>query len=336
MVNLAITQLEPDDVDGLAQWHTVMREAYTADRTAAWWLSLESTLTQFAQPRVDKRDIALLAQLGEEPIGGAEINIVTDSPADVEIAVLHAHRRQRHGTAIAEAVEDLLRGQTAIVQTETYCPEGTAFAQARGLKIGNQEDRLLLDLPKYLHADANRYKDPAAKSKLATELDPAMSITSWIGGCPDEVVEDWARLREQMDEDVPVGDLTRTLKHASANAIRTHEQRMADQGWILVSSIAHIDAAPVGYTEIMVSTHDPDIVIQEDTLVERAYRGRGIGRALKGTNMRQLHEVPEAARALWVQTYTATSNGPMLGLNRDLGFFPAETMTALEGRFDYS
>lgn len=340
MVDLQITRIEPDDVDGLTQWHTVMREAYTAERTAAWWLSLESTLTQFAHPRADKRDIALLAHLGEKAIGGAEINIVADSPADVEVAVLHAHRRQHHGTAIAETVADLLRGRTAIVQTETYCPEGTAFAEARGMRIGNQEDRLLLDLPKYLHADANRYKTPTPTigptDPAEVDPDPSMSITSWTGGCPDEVLRAWTMLREQMDEDVPVGDLTRTLKHADTDAIRTHEQRMAEQGWILLSSIAHVDDLPVGYTEIMVSTHESDIVIQEDTLVDREFRSRGIGRGLKVANMRQLHEIPEATQARWIQTYTATNNGPMRALNRDLGFFTADTMTALEGRFDYS
>ena len=336
MVDLQVTRIEPDDVAGLTRWHAVMREAYTADRTAAWWQSLESTLTQFAHPRSDKRDIALLAHLGDEVIGGAEINIVTDAPADVEVAVLDAHRRQGHGSVIAGVVEELLCGQTTIVQTETYCPEGTAFAEAQGLSIGNQEDRYLLDLPRYLHEDANRYTIPEAKSKLTADADPNMSITSWIGGCPDEVVSDWAGLRRQMDEDVPVGDLTRTLKHVGADAIRTHEERMKDQGWTLVSSIAHVDAVPVGYTEIMVSTHEPDIVIQEDTLVDRAFRGRGIGRALKVANMRQLHTISETAQARWIQTYTASGNGPMHALNRDLGFFAAGTMTALEGCFDYS
>ncbi|GAA1870797.1 GNAT family N-acetyltransferase [Brevibacterium marinum] len=336
MVDLQITRIEPDDVEGLTHWHAVMREAYTADRSAAWWQSLESTLTQFAHPRSDKRDIALLARLGEEAVGGAEINLVTDSPADVEVGILQAHRRRRHGAAIAETVEDLVRGQTTIVQTETYCPEGTAFAKSRGLRIGHREDRLLLDLPAHLHADANRYKSPETTTKLTTKPDPHRSITSWIGGCPDDMIEDWAGLRRQMDEDVPVGDLTRTLKYAGADAIRTHEERMADQGRILVSSIAHIDETPVGYTEIMVSSHEPDIVIQEDTLVDRAHRGHGIGRALKVANMRQLHEVPEAASARWVQTFTAADNAPMHALNRDLGFFTADTMTALEGRFDYS
>ncbi|MDN6746361.1 MAG: GNAT family N-acetyltransferase [Brevibacterium sp.] len=341
MVDVDITRIEPDDAAELTRWHALMREAYTADRTAAWWQSLESTLTQFAHPRSDKSDIALLAHLGDQAVGGAEINIVTDAPADVEIGVLSAHRRQGHGTSIAGVVEDLLRGRTELVQTETYCPEGVAFAGAQGLNIGNQEHRLLLDLPAYLHDDANRYKIPAPKSRLTTDPDPNLSITSWIGGCPDEALEDWARLRQQMDEDVPVGDLTRTLKHAGTDAIRTHEERMDEQGWILVSSIAHLNSAapgstPAGYTEIMVSRHEPDIVIQEDTLVDRAYRGRGIGRALKVTNMRQLHEIPEAAQASWVQTFTAASNGPMHALNRNLGFVTVDSMTAFEGRIDYS
>ena len=69
MVDVRITRIEPDDVDGLTRWHGLMRQAYTADRTAPWWQSLESTLTQFAHPRSDKVDIALLAHLGEEAIG---------------------------------------------------------------------------------------------------------------------------------------------------------------------------------------------------------------------------------------------------------------------------
>lgn len=336
MGDLSIRRIEPDDEAGLLAWHGLMREGCTADRTAAWWQSPDTTLTQFAHPRADKRDIALLASLGDEAIGGAEVNIVTDAPADVELTVLPDHRRRGFGTVIARAVEELLAGQASIVQTETYSSAGIAFAESRGLVVGNQEDRLLLDLPGYLTADANRYKKDSVSppSPAPPDLGPDMAITSWIGGCPEEIVEDWAGLREQMDEDVPLGDLTRHLKHADANALRTHEERMDEQGWILVSSLAHVDDLPVGYTEIMVSRHEPDIVIQEDTLVDRGYRGRGIGRALKVANMRQLHSVPEAASARWIQTYTAANNAPMLSLNRDLGFATVDTMTALEGKVD--
>ena len=122
------------------------------------------------------------------------------------------------------------------------------------MSIGNEEHRLLLDLPAYLEADANRYKDSGASTVVPViREDPDFSVTSWIGACPEEVLESWTQLRAQMDEDVPVGDLTRTAAHASTAAIRSHEERMEEQGWTLVSSMAHVGDLAVGYTEIMVS-----------------------------------------------------------------------------------
>ena len=236
---------------------------------------------------------------------------------------------------MAEAVEDLIRAEATspLVQTETYTRAGTAFAESRGMTVGIEEHRLLLDLPSYLQADADRYKDSGASTTVPViRDDPDFSITSWIGPCDEENLDSWARLRAQMDEDVPAGDLTRVAKHADAKAIRCHEQRMAEQGWVLVSSMAHVEDLAIGYTEIMVCAHDPEIVIQEDTLVDRAHRGRGIGRALKVANLRQLPAVPATASAKWVQTHTATDNEPMLALNHDLGFVVADTMTALESR----
>lgn len=340
MSEIQITRIAADDEDALIGWNDLMRIAYTCERSAAWWRSPDTTVAQFARPRIDKEDIALIAHLDDEPVGGAEINLITDCPATVELGVLPPHRRRKIGTALAEAAAQFLGNgdrSSAIVQTETYCPAGVAFAQAHGMSIGNEEHRLLLDLPTYLDADANRYKDSGASTVVPViREDPDFSVTSWIGACPEEVLESWTQLREQMDEDVPVGELTRTATHASTAAIRSHEERMEEQGWTLVSSMAHVGEVAVGYTEIMVSSHDPQIVIQEDTLVDRAYRGRGIGRALKVANLRQLPAVAATASAEWVQTYTATDNEPMLALNRDLGFLIADTMTALEKKDDHS
>src|SRR5699024_12180954 len=149
---------------------------------------------------------------------------------------------------------------------------------------------------------------------------PEFSITAGIGRGDEESLDPWGRRLAQMDEDVPAGDLTRVAKHADAKAIRCHEQRMAEQGWVLVSSMAHVEDLAIGYTEIMVCAHDPEIVIQDDTLVDRAHRGRGIGRALKVANLRQLPAVPAIVSAKWVQTRTATYNEPELALNPDPGF----------------
>ncbi len=137
-----------------------------------------------------------------------------------------------------------------------------------------------------------------------------------------------------MDTDVPLGELTRSAKHTDVATIRRTEQRMADQGWVLVRSLARVGGRSVGYTEIFVSRHDPEIVVQDDTLVDRDHRGRGIGRALKIANLQQVHRVPESASSRWIQTYTAVANAPMLALNHSLGFREVDVLTVLEGTLE--
>lgn len=87
----------------------------------------------------------------------------------------------------------------------------------------------------------------------------------------------------------------------------------------------------MGYTEIFVNRHDPEIITQDDTLVDRAHRDRGIGRALKAANLENLAGVPEAGGSRWIQTYTALDNAPMLALNRAVGFREADVLSILEG-----
>ncbi|MGO1355185.1 MAG: GNAT family N-acetyltransferase, partial [Brachybacterium tyrofermentans] len=83
--------------------------------------------------------------------------------------------------------------------------------------------------------------------------------------------------------------------------------------------------------EIFVSRHDPEIITQDDTLVDRDHRGHGVGRALKLANLENLMTLEEAGRARWVQTYTALDNAAMLALNRAFGFHTADQLTILEG-----
>jgi GNAT superfamily N-acetyltransferase len=144
-------------------------------------------------------------------------------------------------------------------------------------------------------------------------------------------VEDWTLLTGQMEADVPMGDLTRSPKRSDVAEVRLNEQRMAEQGWVLVSALAQLDGVSVGYSQIFVSRHDPEIIAQDDTLVDRAHRGRGIGRALKIANLENLSGVPEAHDGRWLQTYTALDNGPMLALNRAFGFREADVLSILEG-----
>lgn len=319
----SIHLLDPADTDAMTAWNRTAREAYCTGREAAWWETAQTTLTRFRNSRPGRLQRALAAHdVDGRIVGTAEILADPDDPAEVEIGVLPTHRRRGIGTALAAAVEHELAGRTPdLVQTEVYTPGGAEFAQGLGLSVGNREHRLLRDLP----VSAQELQD-------LERPDPRVRTFSWTGPVPEELVVDWARLVTVMEEDVPLGELTRTTRtDTDVQRIRRNEERMAEQGWILVRSLAQLDGVSVGYTVQFLHREEPGIVTQDDTLVDRAHRGHGVGRALKIANLRQLQDLSEAAEARYVQTYTSTGNTPMLALNKTFGFHIADTMTALEG-----
>ena len=321
MSTVRITPVDPTDREALLAWNTLLGEGFNAGREAAWWASDETTLARFADPKPARRSVLLVASIDGERVGAAGAEVDPGDPAEVEISVLPAHRRRGVGTALAAAVREALAGHAEIVQAETYSEAGVAFALAQGLRLGNQEHRMLRDLP----------LDPAAAHPAPSAAGPGITVRTWRGACPEELLEDWARLNTQMEADVPMGDLTRPAPRSDVEALRRTERRMDAQGWTLVRALAYDAGLAVGYTEILVSRHDPEIITQDDTLVDRAHRGRGIGRALKLANLENLAGVPELARARWIQTYTALDNAPMLALNRSLGFREADVLSVLEG-----
>jgi len=311
-----ITPVDPTDPDALSAWNTVLGEGFNAGREAAWWASQETTLARFEDPMPERLSVLLVASLDGEAIGAAGADVDPGDPAEVEISVLPAHRRRGVGTALAAAVHEALAGRAEVIQAETYSEAGVAFALAQGMRLGNQEHRLLLDMP----------LDPAVLTGVREAARPVagIEVRTWRGACPEELVGDWARLSTQMEADVPMGDLTRPASRSDVAQIRRNEQRMDAQGWTLVRALAYTGGTAVGYTEIFVNRHDPEIITQDDTLVDRAHRGRGIGRALKAANLENLVGVPEAGGSRWIQTYTALDNAPMLALNRAVGFREAD------------
>lgn len=321
MSALHIADVDPARDSDLLAWSALLGEGFNAGREAAWWASEETTLARYGDPKPGRTSVLLIATLQGRPVGAAEADADPGEAAEVEISVLPEARRQGVGTALAEAMRERLRGVAEIAQAETYSEAGIAFASALGLRNGHQEHRLLLDLPVDIGALRTQHGGTAA----------GVEVKSWTGACPEDVIEDWTRLTTQMEEDVPMGDLTRPASRSDVDSVRRGEQRMADQGWILVRSLARRDGVSVGYTEIFVSRHDPEIITQDDTLVDRDHRGRGVGRALKLANLENLLALEEAREARWIQTYTALDNAPMLALNQAFGFRIADQLTILEG-----
>jgi len=253
-------------------------------------------------------------------VGAAEAHVHPGDPAEVEIAVRDDHRRRGIGGALLRAVREALRPSATVIRAETYSDDGVSFAWSAGLRVGSRESQQIVGLP-------------ISEGTLADqdERPDDIDIRSWSGPCPDELLEGWARLRSRMSDEVPMGTLTRATMRPDVQAVRRNEQRMSEQGYILVRSLARAGEESVGYTEILLSRSDPEIVHQDDTFVEERVRGRGVGRALKVANARLLMSLPESTGARILQTYTEPTNTPMLTLNRSFGFEEADVLTVLEG-----
>ena len=142
-------------------------------------------------------------------------------------------------------------------------------------------------------------------------------------------------MQTQMNEDVPTGELTVTPRQVDTQRIRDSDTRMAEQGWTKVRSMAlGPDGAGHGYTELFVSEHDPDVVVQDDTWVARDRRGHRLGMRLKVANLRQLQDHDGGAllgSRRRVQTYCEQDNTAMRRINAAIGFREVDTLRGYEG-----
>lgn len=316
---MEVRLLDTADAAALSRWNDTLRRAFVDDREGVWWDSDEAIATQFSAPKPGRRRFALIATDGHgEILGAADVAQDADAPAEVSIGVLSEHRRRGVGTALWQRACELLTGPRVIVQSETSSDAGVAFAESVGLAVANREHRMLR---------------PASVLAMPASGTEAVGIRTWTDAVPEDLVADWARLSSRMGEDVPLGALTRITTAVDVQRVRDHEQRMSDQGWILLRSMAVAAGAGIGYSVMFISAAGADVIVQDDTFVESEHRGWGVARALKTANLRALAGIPAAASARWIQTWTAVDNQAMLALNQAMGFEVADTMTAMEGVF---
>ena len=286
--------------------------------------------------------MALLASAGGSAVGGAELCLPLDADVEtmsVELGVLPEARSRGVGEALLCAVKDVAtREGRDVLQAEVFVPTdtgperwpGARFAERHGLRCATLEHRFLLDLP----VPDQRLGELAAGAEEGASRDDV--IVSFVGSCPEQYLEQWARMQTQMNHDVPTGELTVTARQVDTQRVRDSDRQMAVQGWTKVRSMAlDGDSVGRGYTELFVSEHDRDVVVQDDTWVDRAHRGRRLGMRLKVANLRQLQEHDDGAllgprRSL--QTYCEQDNTAMRRINAEVGFRAVETLRGYEGR----
>lgn len=329
-----VRELRADD-PALGAWRDAIRAAHLAGRQASWWESLESIRVYLARDSSRVARHAIGAFEAGSCVGGAEVTLPLQQDTEtiaVELGVVPTHRRRGVGSALLAYVEGLAaqRGRT-ILQAELHVPadrrledtDGGRFGLRRGLRSVSTEDRFLLDLP----------VDESRVAALGGGED-GYRVLSFVDRVPGEHVVEWARMATHMNEDVPVGELTHTPEQIDVDRIRRAERDFAEQGWTRLRSLALTpDGLGAGYTEMFVSRYDAEFAIQDDTFVDRAHRGHGLGARLKLANLRNLAEHAQRTGGTWrwVQTYTEQHNGAMQRTNEALGFRRVDVLHEFEG-----
>ncbi|WP_028279647.1 GNAT family N-acetyltransferase [Arthrobacter sp. H5] len=310
-----------------------------------------------ARPNQFEDRVTFVARHGGRVIGKAVIDVpLTDNLGTCYVTVLvHPDfRRQGLGGRLHAAVEEVTRrlGRTTMMswsdQPANGVPNGPGVlvpATGAGGYPGSSASAILALHSGYSLAQIDR----ASRLMLAEALpsvpamhDAAMAVAGpdyrmvdWLDDCPPSLVDQYARLRQAMSTDVPMGDLVWEEEVWDADRVRESEQRIRRSGGRrLIRAVLHLPSGIlVGHTILDYQPNKPEVVSQEDTLVITAHRGHRLGMWLKAANLLALNTVWPAAQRVY--TWNAEENAHMLAVNVELGFkavgYTAAWQKKLEG-----
>lgn len=312
-----IVELDPTDAVARTAWHDVMERSVRADRPHALTTTLAAFEVTATSPSTYYDRSWLLALVGGEVVGVAELELPLTENTDVawgEVQVLPVHRRRGIGRALWEALVERARaaGRTRIGGEVTVDLEvaGAAhdFARAMGAVEKHREDHLLAELP----------VPPAA-------VDPAYDVVRWRGRCPDEHRAAYIAMRNQMNSDVPVGELDLEPEVIDDERLALSEERLLKAYDVRAAAARRRSDGVFGGYSLVFVPHGTDYAWQDDTLVMPGHRGHRLGAALKSANYADL-----PAAVTTVHTWTAPTNTAMHRTNTAMGFRVVERMYEME------
>lgn len=146
------------------------------------------------------------------------------------------------------------------------------------------------------------------------------SLFFWEGECPQDLLQKFAEMRMVMNT-APRSESEEDEK-ITPDMIVEWDALAKAEGYAPWNYVAQHDPSGewAGYTRLWPSIYRKEFAYQDDTAVRPDHRDRGLGRWLKAVMLlKVMKDLPEAR---WVETGNATTNEPMLGINRAMGFKP--------------
>jgi GNAT superfamily N-acetyltransferase len=320
-----ISEVDVHDDPRLREFFDVEQAAMRGYRTRPVLRSYD-VLSMLRDTNPYYRHTLLAARELDRTVGIADLGRAVDTNthlAELEISVRPDRQRRGIGRALYdEATRRLAADGRTTVVGEAHVPDGVrreeasayAFAATLGLRSVHVEDHLVLELPS-TPSDA-----PTADG---------WEVVTWGARCPDEFAAAYCRMRTQMENDVPRGEVDYEPVVFDEERLRVGEERIArayDQ--VVAAARRSADGEFGGYSLVFVTRGESE-ALQDDTLVMPEHRGRRLGLALKRATLEVLsREHPELTA---IHTWTAVDNEPMQRTNRAFGYRPVERMHEMQG-----
>jgi GNAT superfamily N-acetyltransferase len=256
--------------------------------------------------------VYLLAQI-DGHVGGSAIGAIEPSWPEVVsalVTVLPERRRRGAGTGFYEAISTWARArdlETIEAVVADNDPESLAFAERRGFAMDRQEKGLSLDLtridsPDVQPPDGVEIVQWAERPELARGMyEVVLEAAPDIPGGEDERVEpfdDWLAHDMEGPGDRPEATF-----------------------------VAVVGAEVIGYAKFSLSAAQPTTAHHDLTGVKRAWRGRGVARALKATQIAWA----KANGYQELRTRNEERNAPIRHLNEEFGYRPTVGRIYLKG-----
>jgi len=276
------------------------------------WLAAEKLVNLTDDEYGAKVALIVRDERGAAVGGGSAILPLQDNTefAFIDVFVPPEHRREGIGSMLLDALLEVGRANgraTAFAEpvwgVDVDGDAGRWFAEARGFALD------LLDAVRELRL-------PADLPPLV--VDPAYTLETWRGPCPDELVDGYADLRRILTSEAPSGDAGLENEHWDAARVRRDEADLVRVGREMQVVVARApDGELAGHTQLAFPS-DGIEVYQWDTLVRPSHRGHGLGLALKVRAMQATADLLAGRRR--VTTFNAASNSFMIAVNERLGF----------------
>lgn len=223
------------------------------------------------------------------------------------LAVRPEARRAGTGTALWEAVRaDLAAdGRGSVAAEVELGGAGEAFAGHLGFANALPVQWYVQRVP----------DEPAPRPPLPD----GFGYAHWTGVVPDEHADSFAAAHNAM-ADAPSGDLEQQTPGWDAAKVRAAAGMIERRGGVIeVSAVLDEEKGAVAaYTELVLRDPADVRALQYDTVVVPAYRGGGLGRAVKTDMLHRLRAAHPHARE--IVTSVADDNAAMLAVNEGLGY----------------